>query len=308
MIKFKSCIFLLSIFFLSFSLNAMDEEDVQKTEQTTKPSVQKVLDGVSETLLIPLYGRALETARVDGVIDDPKSVEIIDKIKLEYPSLRLVCSPQLQLGLSIRTQILDERVTEFLRVTPNGNIINLGAGLCTRFFRIDNGQCSWSALDLPQVENLWRHIYQESDRYKFIQGSVVEIDWFGKMLKKPDTKTLFIAEGLLMYFSEENVNAILSNLVKGFPGAEMLLDVVGIPEFLTNVSDWIFPDLHGVKFSWGANKDTLLEKRRDLSITGSWPFLERHKERWDQTTKTTRLYSMPGMGVGPRVIHLKFDD
>lgn len=167
-IKFKFYVLFLPTFLLSFSLNATDEENVRKTDRAAKLSVQKVLDGVSETLLIPLYGRALETARVDGIIRDPKSVEVIEKIKLEYPSLKLVCSPQLQLGLSIRTQILDERVTEFLRLAPNGNVINLGAGLCTRFFRIDNGQCNWSALDLPQVESLWRCIYQELDRYKFI--------------------------------------------------------------------------------------------------------------------------------------------
>jgi len=37
---------------------------------------------------------------------------------------------------------------------------------------------------------------------------------------------LIIAEGLLMYFSDQNVRGLLDTLVVGFPGAEMLLETV----------------------------------------------------------------------------------
>lgn len=92
------------------------------------PQEEKFLEGVSETLLIPLYGRALETEREDGVIKDPKAVEVVNKIKEELPTLQLSCSPQLQLGLCIRSQILDERVRNFLEASPDANIVNLGEG------------------------------------------------------------------------------------------------------------------------------------------------------------------------------------
>ncbi|MBP6952123.1 MAG: class I SAM-dependent methyltransferase [Alphaproteobacteria bacterium] len=274
------------------------------------PQEEKFLEGVSETLLIPLYGRALETEREDGVIKDPKAVEVVNKIKEELPTLQLSCSPQLQLGLCIRSQILDERVRNFLEASPDANIVNLGAGLCTRFTRVDNGECHWSELDLPQVENLWHQIYEESSRHKFVKGSVTEIDWLDKVAPNPDSKTLFIAEGLFMYFPEQVVQSILSNIGNTFPESEILFDVVGIPKFLTYVSDWIFPDLRqsGTKFSWGGNKNTSFEQREDLSLVGSWPFLERESARWYQTTKLIYLYSLPGMGPSPRVLQLKFKE
>jgi hypothetical protein len=50
------------------------------------------------------------------------------------------------------------------------------------------------------------------------------------------------------------------------------------------------------------------EKRDDLSIVVSWPFLERQSARWSQTTNLTQLCSFPGVGPGPRVIHLKFKE
>ncbi|MBY0501946.1 MAG: class I SAM-dependent methyltransferase [Alphaproteobacteria bacterium] len=308
---------------MPYSVKAMleDEENLEASPHihiSSKKSVQRkeipeeetFLEGVSETLLIPLYGRALETDRYEGIIQDPKAVEIVNKIEKELPTLKLSCSPQLQLGLCIRTRILDERVNDFLDTSPDAHIVNLGAGLCTRFTRLDNGSCQWSEVDLPQVKKLWHQLYEESENHRFIEGSVIEIDWFDKVVKNPDSKILFIAEGLLMYFPENVVHSILSNIGTHFPGSEILLDVVGIPEFLTAYSDWIFPDLRqsGTKFSWGGNKNTLFEQRNDLSIVGTWPFFEREQARWGQTTKLTYLYYLPGMGLGPRVIQLKFKE
>lgn len=312
-------LFFLAIVLLPYSLNAMKEEfddsadssrGVSGSQNLIKTKEEKSLEGVSETLLIPLYGRALETEREDGFIRDLKAVEVVNRIREELPTLHLACSPQLQLGLCIRTQILDERVREFLEKSPDANIVNLGAGLCTRFTRFDNGKCHWAEVDLPQVENIWHQIYQESEHHKFIGGSVTATDWFDKVVKKPEAKTLFIAEGLLMYFPEGIVQSILLNIGQRFPGSEILFDVVGIPEWMTAYSDWLFPDLRqsGTKFSWGGNKDTTFEHRDDLSIIGTWPFFERQPTRWSETTKLTYLYYLPGMGPGPRVIQLKFKE
>lgn len=315
--------FFLAIVLLPLSVKAMKENEEEfgssshissqskkKVETKESPQEEKFLEGVSETLLIPLYGRALETERHDGFIQDPKAVEIVSKIRKELPTLKLTCSPQLQLGLCIRTQILDERVREFLNTYPDANIVNLGAGLCTRFTRFNNGEHRWTEVDLPQVKKLWHQIYEESENHRFIEGSVTETDWFDEIVTNSDSKTLFIAEGLLMYFPESVVSSIISNIGKRFPGSEILFDVVGIPEFMTSYSDWIFPDLKqsGTKFSWGGNTNTSFEHRDDLSVVGTWPFFERQKTRWKQTTKLTYLYYVPGMGPGPRVIQLRLED
>ena len=43
------------------------------------------LDGVSETLLIPLYYRALETQHPDAMIKDEKAMELIKRLSSESP-------------------------------------------------------------------------------------------------------------------------------------------------------------------------------------------------------------------------------
>ncbi len=47
-----------------------------------KPS--QILDGVSETLLITLYTRAIESRRPDAMIKDEKAVEIVKKMDCEF--------------------------------------------------------------------------------------------------------------------------------------------------------------------------------------------------------------------------------
>lgn len=34
---------------------------------------------------------------------------------------------------------------------PEGLVVNLGAGLDTRFYRLDNGTITWIDIDLPEV-------------------------------------------------------------------------------------------------------------------------------------------------------------
>ena len=43
------------------------------------------LDGVSETLLIPLFYRALETQHPDAMIKDEKAMELIKRLSSESP-------------------------------------------------------------------------------------------------------------------------------------------------------------------------------------------------------------------------------
>ncbi len=94
-----------------------------------------------ETLLIALYLRAVETQRVDGIIRDEKAVEMIQSI--DYDFARFDRAWASQVGVAVRTEILDEATTAFIRQYPDASVVNMGAGLCTRFNRVDNGSIIW---------------------------------------------------------------------------------------------------------------------------------------------------------------------
>ena len=63
-------------------------------------------------------------------------------------------------AMAARTAILDDQVRAFIANDPDAVIVNLGAGLDTRFNRRRHGKIEWIELDLPDGNRIpskaWR--------------------------------------------------------------------------------------------------------------------------------------------------------
>ena len=107
------------------------------------------LNAVSQTLLIPLYFRAMESHRPDALVRDPKAVELVGRLDHDFSGIQRLKDEQVNYLLRMRE--FDRLAWTFLAEHPDGVIVDLGCGLDTRFERIDNGQLDWYGLDLPEV-------------------------------------------------------------------------------------------------------------------------------------------------------------
>ncbi|KYK31492.1 MAG: hypothetical protein AYK22_07895 [Thermoplasmatales archaeon SG8-52-3] len=194
------------------------------------------INDISETLLITLYSRALESKTENPILIDTKAVEITNELNkiLEKSDSQLHQNlakgkPRKRLGkklnafLSLRTRKFDRYCNSFLNKNPNGTIVELGCGLSTRFPRIDNKKVTWYDLDFPEVIDIRKNFFKETDRYHFIPSSVLDFKWMDKISKKQNI--LFIAEGLLMYLHEDEVKNLILALQKTFPGCELVCEV-----------------------------------------------------------------------------------
>lgn len=182
------------------------------------------LDTIPTTLLGILYARALET-EAGGLLRDPKSVEMVRLIDYDFRKLDDRELAELsRFAVVVRTEILDEAVFAFMNRYPRGIFVNLGAGLDTRFDRLDNGLIRWLDLDLPEVVELRRRFFSEAGRRRMIGRSVMDPRWMDEVPGHHGEQTLFIAEGLLMYFPAEQVRELLLALLERFPEAELLLE------------------------------------------------------------------------------------
>lgn len=94
--------------------------------------------GSFETLLISLWARATETKRTDAIIKDHQAVSMMEQIEYDFTKFEKTWLSQV--GVAIRTELLDTAVTNFIGKYPDAVIINLGCGLDTRFFRIIMGR------------------------------------------------------------------------------------------------------------------------------------------------------------------------
>jgi methyltransferase (TIGR00027 family) len=222
-----------------------------------KPNV----DGASETLLISLWSRA------QVIKDDRKAKELVQRI--DYDFSRFEKWRKLLKYTIARTTIFDTEVASFIAKHPHAVIVNIGAGLDTRFFRMDNGSIIWYELDLPNVIALRKQFFVETERYRFITASLTDEQWVSEIREK-ELPVFFIAEGVLMYLEQSAVKEFFIRVADHFPSAELLFEVVG-PLF--------------TKF-----KHPLIQTTQSKPSLKWWLYRTKELERWDKRLKVSAVF------------------
>ena len=181
------------------------------------------LEGVSETLLIPLYIRACESQRPDSLIKDDLAVAMVSQIEYDFSHLKLQRHDEV--ALIVRTNKFDSHVRDFLMRNPQAAVVHIGCGLDTRFERMDNGLVEWFDLDLPDVIALRQKlIHNKCNRYHTLAASVLEEGWIKEVSGLKPRPFMFMAEGVLPYFEEAQVKALFLKLGEHFPGCELVCE------------------------------------------------------------------------------------
>ncbi|MEM6436521.1 MAG: class I SAM-dependent methyltransferase [Cyanobacteria bacterium P01_D01_bin.115] len=178
------------------------------------------LGPVQETLLIPLLGRAAETLKENGLIRDPKAVEIV--AALDYDFAKWQKSKALA-GATLRTRMFDQDVQAFLADHPTGTVVEIGCGLNTRFERLDNGQAQWFDLDLPDSLALRRQFFQDEPRRTMLEASVLDTDWM-EPVAATGGPWCFISEAVIIYLEAAQARQAITQIADRFPGAWLLID------------------------------------------------------------------------------------
>jgi O-methyltransferase involved in polyketide biosynthesis len=187
---------------------------------TEKVSVQ--LGNIQKTMLLPLWGRAVETRKKHPLLVDETAVAVMEKIDYDFSTITQGISSLSQYAWILRSRNTDRIIRAFLEKHPAGTIVNIGCGLDTTFERIDNGSVRWYDLDMPDAITLRKQFIKESARRTFIASSFLDPDW----LKTIEVKeaVLFIAAGVLYYFQESDVKTFFERLASTFPGCEVAFD------------------------------------------------------------------------------------
>ena len=180
------------------------------------------LGSVQKTLLLPLWGRAVETGKARPLLVDQTAVKIIAALDYDFSTIAQGISPITQLSWIARSLHMDRTIREFLKRYPGATFVNLGCGLDTTFERVDNGRLCWYDLDLPDVVELRRKFIPESERRRFIASSLLDDAWL-RQLPAPEG-VLFLAAGVLYYLQESQVKAFLTKLADAFSDSEVVFD------------------------------------------------------------------------------------
>ena len=178
------------------------------------------LSTVPETLLVPLFARAVESRRKHPILYDSRAAGMVESIDWDFQRFdqrwRVI-------GCALRSAAFDELVKEFLRSHPEGTVVEIGAGLNTRFERLDNGRLHWFDLDLPEVVELRRKFFTDTERRITLATSVLDAGWMATVRQSPGPY-FFVAEAVFIYLQEQEVKAVLAQVAENFPGANIAFD------------------------------------------------------------------------------------
>ncbi len=242
------------------------------------------LSDVSETLLIPLCYRAIETQRPDALIKDEKAVKLLKQLSsdgsIRYDSNWIKQTPMAEVNKVLRimlTREMDRYARDFLSRHPQAVVIHIGCGLDSRFERVDNGQVEWYDLDIPDVIALRRRLIgDEGGRYHLLACSVLEPAWLEAVRVHRGRPFLFLAEGVFMYFTEAQVKSLVLTLRDHFPGAELVFD--GWRPF----EIWLGNFVLGGLLRWGFWRSQELEGWGDgIRLLDEWGYFDRPEPRLD---------------------------
>ena len=178
------------------------------------------LNGTAETMLQSFYARAKYSKNKGHKFYDAKAVELVERIDYDF-SLAEGDSTMSD-GVIARTLVFDELVKDFISRNPDCTVVNIGCGLDTRFYRMDNGRLKWFNLDLPEIIEIRNEIFDESGRVLNIGCSVLDSGWVKNI--NADGKVLFVVEGLSMYLTKDE-NAKMLEIIRGnFKNATVMLE------------------------------------------------------------------------------------
>ncbi len=165
-------------------------------------------------MLIPLIARAKEYENEKPIIKDTLK-KIFDGLDDMYKNV--TCDDMSQIGISIRTVIIDCVTKRLIKDNKDLIVVNIGCGLDTRFQRFNKEKISWIDLDVPESIEI-RKTFKESNSYKMISKSMLDYSWIDdvKNYKFFNSKSdiLFIIEGVLMYFDESVMTQLLDTIIK----------------------------------------------------------------------------------------------
>lgn len=178
------------------------------------------LTDVPETMLWTLHSRAQEAMRPDGVFRDPKAVEIYQGLDYDFERNFGRSNPM----AALRAQLFDQLVSAFLEEHPGASVVNLGEGLETQRYRLEQAPGEWFTVDLPEAIGIRERFIPADARHQHIALSATDRAWMRCIPR--DRPVCIAAQGLFMYFQEQDVRDLLGDIAAQFPRCHLLFDVI----------------------------------------------------------------------------------
>lgn len=246
-----------------------------------------ILSDVSETAIITLRARAIESQKNSPVICDDMSSICLEKIALLLPGetrsrlLDRKFSSALSRHIALRARQYDSYAKEFLAKYFDGLVVSLGCGFDTRYWRISDQAWKYVELDLPNVIDAKREILKGRIEYLTLGCSVLEEQWIRDILAIQNQHVLFLAEGLFMYLPQKEVEGLFRKLSESFSESWIVFETInkkytqGVWKKMVESKMKRSGTTAGSSYQFGVNNAKEIESfGKNIKLVEEWSYFE----------------------------------
>jgi methyltransferase (TIGR00027 family) len=182
-----------------------------------------------ESLFLTLGGRALDSRLPRPFLGDTMADEIITEVGYDlarFPALttRFLDPRSRVFDIAVRAKTLDDLVRRFISDHPDAVILDLGAGLDSRLFRIDPPPTvSWFDIDFPDVIALRSRVVPQHANARSIGADLTDPNWLNDVPRS--RPAMIVADGLVAFLTQDGFVSLLNRLARHFPSGELAFNL-----------------------------------------------------------------------------------
>ena len=130
------------------------------------------------------------------------------------------------INVAYRNMLFDNVLHEYLEKDPTRDIINIGAGFDTRYFRLNDYKGHFYDVDFKHVIEAKREMLKEDAQYSMIQTkSAFTTHFLEKEILISSDNPIFVAEGVMCYIEYPILCEFIKELFEIYPKATLICDV-----------------------------------------------------------------------------------
>jgi O-methyltransferase involved in polyketide biosynthesis len=172
------------------------------------------------TAFSSLRSRAYDADQVDSRLHDAAARALAHRLGIDCVNV----DPGRARAYLTRTAALDTWVREVLASSPTTAVVDLGAGLDTRFERVDDGHVHWLDVDLEDVIQLRARTLPAHARRTHLAASALDPRWLHEARGIAATCCV-VMQGLLAYLPADAIQRLLAAIADTFDHATVVLDL-----------------------------------------------------------------------------------
>jgi O-methyltransferase involved in polyketide biosynthesis len=176
-------------------------------------------------MFLTLGGRALDSRLPRPFLGDSMADGIITTIGYDLSKFPTISTTRVDprakvFEIAVRAKRLDEVVRRFVVRHPDAVVLELGAGLDGRFFRVEPPPgVSWYDVDFPPVIALRSQLLPKTANLCSIGADLVEPNWLDEL--PTDRPTVIVADGLGAFITNHDFMVLVNRLISHFPSGEL---------------------------------------------------------------------------------------